>query len=245
MFSSSEALSRVTHELRTPLNAILGFGELLALDQLNASQRDSVEQIIAGGRHLLALVEDLLDLSTLAAGKAELSARPVEVRAEIAQAIALCRPLSAERSLPVSVETPAEPLFTLADPQRLKQVLLNLISNAIKFNRDGGSLTVRAAPDGEDRVRIEVIDAGVGMTEDQIARLFKPFERLDAARRGVEGNGLGLAVSKALVEAMGGSIEVASSPGVGSAFTVRLPRRRRVTRRPTARERTLLLAPAV
>jgi signal transduction histidine kinase len=245
MFSNSEALSRVTHELRTPLNAILGFGELLALDQLSETQRHSVEQILAGGRHLLALVEDLLDLSSLSAGNLELSARPVEVGTQITQAIALCRPLAAERSLAVGVETPVEPLVTLADPHRLKQVLLNLISNAIKYNRHGGSVTLRAAPDGKDRVRIDVIDSGIGMTGDQIARLFRPFERLDASRRGVEGNGLGLAVSKALIEAMDGSIQVVSSPGAGSVFTLRLPRRRRVARRPAAPERILLLAPAV
>src|SRR5919109_659591 len=127
MFSSNEALSRVSHELRTPLNAILGFGQLLALDKLNDSQRHSVEQIIAGGRHLLGLLEDLLDLSRAGADKLQMSPGPVEIRQEIEQAVALCGPLAAEKSLFFNVEDRAEPVWAMADRRRLKQVLLNLI----------------------------------------------------------------------------------------------------------------------
>jgi signal transduction histidine kinase len=218
MLSNREALSRASHELRTPLHAILGFGQLLALDSLNESQRDSVEQIIAGGRHLLALIEDLLDLSRVG----ELSTRPVDIGEEIVHAVALCRPLAAERELTVKLDLPEEPLRALADPRRLKQILLNLISNAIKYNRRGGTLTLRAATERQ-AVRIEVIDTGRGMSQAELARLFVPFERLDAARRGIEGNGLGLAVSRTLAEAMGGTIEAASTPAEGSVFSVRLP----------------------
>jgi signal transduction histidine kinase len=223
MFSNSEALSRASHELRTPLTAILGFGELLAGDQLNEAQRHNVEQILAGGRHLLALIEDLLDLSRMGSDKLELSPGAVEVGEAIRQAAALCAPLAAERSLTVTVEAADEPLAVVADRTRLKQVLLNLISNAINYNRPGGAVTVRARPDAEGGARIDVIDTGRGMTQAQLGRLFVPFERLGAARRGVKGNGLGLAVSKALVEAMGGAIEVTSTPLVGSVFTLRLP----------------------
>jgi len=223
VFSSDEALSQVSHEFRNPLNAILAFGQLLALEELSESQRHSVEQILAGGRHLLALVEDLLDLSRAAGGNLELCSRPVEARHEVAQAAMLCGPLAAEKSLRLSVETGDEPVWALADQRRLKQVLLNLISNAINYNRAGGSITLRVSRDGDERVRIDVTDTGVGMTADQLKRLFTPFERLGAALRGVEGNGLGLVVCKALVEAMGGSIEVVSSPGTGSVFSVRLP----------------------
>ncbi len=222
MFSNSEALSRASHELRTPLNAILGFGQLLALDQLNESQRHSVEQILAGGRHLLALIEDLLDLSRAGGDRLELSPDAVEVGDEIRQAVALCTPLAAERALRVSAEV-SEELATLADRIRLKQVLLNLISNAIKYNRPGGTVVVQARSGDEDTICIDVIDTGRGMTRAELDRLFVPFERLGAARRGIEGNGLGLAVSKALAEAMGGAIEVASTPLVGSVFTLRLP----------------------
>jgi signal transduction histidine kinase len=223
MFSSREALSQVSHELRTPLNAILGFGQLLAVDELNESQRHSVEQILAGGRHLLALIEDLADLSRAGAANLELSTGPVDVADELAQCAALCGPLAAEKALAVNVEAGETAVWAMADRRRLKQVLLNLISNAIKYNRPGGSITLRASSDSEDGVRIDVIDAGMGMTQAQVARLFVPFERLDAGLHGIEGNGLGLAVSKALTEAMGGRIEVASIPGHGSTFSLRLP----------------------
>lgn len=218
MLSDREALTRASHELRTPLQAILGFGQLLALDPLNESQRHSVEQIIAGGRHLLTLIEDLLDLSRVG----ELALGPVELREEIAHAVALCRPLATERSLTVILDLPEEPLDAQADPRRLKQILLNLISNAIKYNRPGGTLTVRASTDSHD-VRIEVIDTGRGLSQAELGRLFVPFERLDAARRGIEGNGLGLAVSRTLAQAMGGTLEAASTPGEGSVFSLRLP----------------------
>jgi len=220
MFSNSEALSRASHELRTPLNAILGFGQLLQLDELNESQRHSVEQIMAGGRHLLALIEDLLDLSRLDASGLDLE--PVDVGAQVAEAVSLCAPLAAEASLTLMVDAGDEPQWALADPRRLKQVLLNLISNAIKYNRPGGSITVRAGADGHDGVRVDVIDSGVGMSHSQLTRLFHPFERLDAPARGIDGNGLGLTVSKALVEAMHGAIDVSSTPGTGSVFSVRL-----------------------
>jgi signal transduction histidine kinase len=232
MFASNEALSRVSHEFRTPLNAILGFGELLALDRLSESQRDSVEQIIAGGRHLLALVEDLLDVSRVGAGNLDLDLAPVEIDAEIAKTVALIGPLAAEKSVTVDVEPGAAPIYAHADRRRLKQVLLNLLSNAIKYNRAGGSITLGLATDGADAIRIDVRDTGAGMTEAQLRRLFVPFERLDAPSRGIEGNGLGLTLTKALAEAMGGSIEVASRPGAGSVFTVRLPVATAVDRAP-------------
>jgi signal transduction histidine kinase len=220
MLSNREALSRASHELRTPLQTILGFSQLLALDSLNDSQRHSVEQIIAGGRHLLGLIEDLLDLSRVG----ELSIGPVDVGAEITHAVELCRPLAAERSLTVNLELPEQPLLALADRRRLTQILLNLISNGIKYNRPGGSLTLRAAPDPdlEATLRIDVIDTGLGLSAPEIDRLFVPFERLDAGRRGIDGNGLGLAVSRTLAEAMDGTVEVASEPGGGSVFTLRL-----------------------
>jgi len=221
VFSSNEALSRVSHEFRNPLNAILAFGQLLALEELSDSQRHSVEQILAGGRHLLGLVEDMLDLSRAAGGNLELSKAAIDAQEEVARAANLCGPLAAEKSLVLIVDAIQDTAWVLADPRRLKQVLLNLISNAINYNRPGGAITLRVVPDGDEHVRIEVRDTGIGMTADQLTRLFKPFDRLGV--RGVEGNGLGLVVCKALVEAMGGSIEVVSSPGVGSVFAVRLP----------------------
>jgi signal transduction histidine kinase len=236
MFSSTEALSRASHELRTPLNAVLGFAQLLALDELSDSQRHSVEQILAGGRHLLELVEELLDLSRLGADALEVSSSRLEIGDEIAQAVALCRPLAADKSLSLGVEAGPEPVWALADRRRLGQILLNLISNAINYNRPGGSVTLRIGADREDSVRVEVSDTGIGMTQAQLARLFVPFERLDAPRHGIEGNGLGLALSRALADAMGGTIEVVSTPGSGSTFTLVLP--------PAAPARTGRPAPA-
>ena len=221
MFANSQALSRASHELRTPLNAILGFGQLLALDELDESQRHNVDQIMAGGRHLLALIEDLLDVSRLDAAGLELG--PVDTAAQIDGAVALCQPLAAGESLTLTVDAGDEPLWALADARRLKQVLLNLISNAIKYNRPGGSITIRARPDGADGVRIDVIDSGVGMSYQQLTRLFQPFERLDAPVRGIEGNGLGLAVSRSLVEAMNGTIDVASNPGAARSSACGCP----------------------
>jgi signal transduction histidine kinase len=220
VFSTNEALSQVSHEFRNPLNAILAFGQLLALEELSESQRHSVEQILAGGRHLLALAEDLLDISRAAGGNLTLCEELVDASDELAQAANLCSPLAAEKSLTVSVEADDE-IWILTDQRRLKQVFLNLISNAINYNRPGGSITLRARREGDVHMRIEVLDTGIGMTADQLARLFTPFERLGV--RGVAGNGLGLVVSRALVEAMGGSLEVSSTPSAGSAFSMRLP----------------------
>jgi signal transduction histidine kinase len=219
MFSNGEALSRASHELRTPLNAIMGFGQLLALDELTDSQRHSVEQILVGASHLLALIDDLRDLSHVG----DLSVEPTDVGEAIRQAVALAAPLAAERSLTVTVETPEEPLLILADRRRLMQILLNLISNAVKYNRPAGTITVRAGAGLDDDGWIEVIDTGRGMPYVDLDRVFVPFERLSAARRGIEGSGLGLAVSRALAEAMDGCLDVASTLGAGSVFTLRLP----------------------
>lgn len=222
MFTDREMVARASHELRTPLNAILGFGQLLELDQLSDDQRRSVDQILAGGRHLLALIEDLLDLTRIQAGNAELELEPVDLGAAVADAVALCGPLAAERSLTVNVDPGQESLWALADGHRLKQVLLNLLSNGIKYNRIRGSLALRVRRDGRGEVRLDVVDTGVGMTAEQLARLFQPFERLGAHRSGIHGSGLGLAVSKALIESMGGTIDVYSVPGNGSTFSLRL-----------------------
>ena len=241
MFSNGHALSRAGHELRTPLNAIVGFGQLLALDELNDSQRHSVDQIMAGGRHLLALIEDPLDVSRLESEGLEL--QPVEITAAIGEAVSLCEPLAAEASLTVTVDAGDEPLWAMADPCRLKQVLLNLLSNAIKYNRPGGWVPLRARQDGAG-ARLDVVDSGIGMTYRQLTRLFAPFERLDAPSRGIEGNGLGLAVSKTLVDARDGRIDVASTPGTGSVFSVLLLAAVSVEAVPVARTRAPALGHA-
>jgi signal transduction histidine kinase len=219
-----ELLARVGHELRTPLNAILGFAQLLEREQLTASQQEGLEQIVLGGRHLLEVIDELMNPEQPDTARRGLSLEPVEIKAQIAAVVSLCGPLAADKSLTVAVDSSQEPLWARADVHGLRRALLNLVSNAIKYNRPRGSVVIVARTDGPEKIRLEVTDTGIGMTEEQLGRLFQPFERLDANHRGIEGTGLGLVLSKALVEEMEGSIEVSSTPRSGSTFTVRLRR---------------------
>lgn len=220
--AKSDFLSRMSHELRTPLNAILGFGQIMAADP-SLTDRESVEEILGAGQHLLEMINDILDLSRIEAGRVALSIEPVSLATGLRDSCEMLRRAAekAEVSLPVSFPDEAQ-VFLLADARRLKQVLLNLISNAIKYNRPGGTVEIGFTTSG-DRLRLEVRDTGVGMDSAQLAALFSPFERGKAERSGIEGTGLGLALSKRLVEAMGGLLGVASELGHGSTFWFELP----------------------
>ncbi len=224
--AKSEFLSRVSHELRTPLNAILGFGQLLSLDPLAPMQASSVDQILRSGRHLLDLINEVLEIARIGAGDTEMVPERVEAVAALAEAAAFTRPLADQRSVGfVAGGVPADgALAVTADRARLKQVLLNLFSNAVKYNRDGGEVryAVEARPDGQT-VRLSVIDTGPGLESDEVAKLFTPFQRLGASSRGIAGTGIGLTIAKGLVEAMGGTLGVSSTPGRGSTFFVDLP----------------------
>ena len=221
--AKSEFLSRMSHELRTPLNAILGFGQLLEMDAPSGRQGESVTHILRAGRHLLGLINEVLDISRIEAGRLQLSLEPVPVRETVGQAMQLVQPSADSLGITLAAEPIDEGLHVLADRQRLQQVLLNLLANAVKYNRPHG--TVRVACDaGDERMRIAVSDAGPGIAADKLARLFVPFDRLGAEATGVEGTGLGLALSKALVDAMRGTLEVESAVGTGSTFAVTLPR---------------------
>ncbi|MGH7481213.1 MAG: ATP-binding protein [Longimicrobiales bacterium] len=220
--AKSDFLSRMSHELRTPLNAILGFGQLLELDTLEGEQAESVDQILKAGRHLLDLINEVLDIARIEAGRLSLSLEPTPVAEVISEAIDLIRPLAAPRAIRLEWEPAGEEIHVVSDRQRLKQVLLNLLSNAVKYNHDEGRVRVGVDRDGEMYV-MTVQDTGTGIAPERLGQLFTPFERLDADRTGIEGTGLGLALSKRLVEAMGGQLTVASTPGAGSAFSVRLP----------------------
>jgi len=220
--AKSEFLSRMSHELRTPLNAILGFGQLLEMDALAGRQGESVEHIMRAGRHLLGLINEVLDISRIEAGRLQLSLEPVPVRETLGQALQLVTPMAASLSIAVRLDTIDERLHVLADRQRLQQVLLNLLSNAIKYNRPRGTVTVACERVAEGRVRIAVTDTGEGIAADKLERLFVPFDRLGAEATSVEGTGLGLALSKPLVEAMRGTLRVQSVPGTGSTFAVEL-----------------------
>jgi signal transduction histidine kinase/ActR/RegA family two-component response regulator len=222
----NEFLSRVSHELRTPLNAVLGFGELLGLEDsgLSPEHRDWVSMILMGGRHLLQLLDDVLDISRIAGGELSMLVEEVEVPELLTSVVELIRPQSAAQHIEVRAGAlPPVGTKVLADQQRLRQVMLNLLSNAVKYNHPAGKVSVGAEILPQDRLRISVTDTGRGMSAESLAKLFTPFERLDAARAGIEGTGLGLTLSRSLVEGMGGSIGVHSSHGHGSTFWIELP----------------------
>jgi signal transduction histidine kinase len=220
--AKNEFLSRTSHELRTPLNAILGFGQLLEMDELPEHQQASVEDILSAGRHLLKLIDEVLDISRIEAGRLALSMEPVMVGDVADRAMSVMRPLAEERGISLNVEMGAtRPLHVIADRQRLHQVLLNLISNAVKYNSPRGSVTLVCVHAG-DRVHFEVVDTGPGIPEDKLERLFSPFDRLGAEESQVEGTGLGLTLSKSLCEVMNGSLQVKSVEGTGSRFWVDL-----------------------
>ena len=219
--AKNEFLSRMSHELRTPLNAVIGFGQLLALDEMEPGQDEAVEQIVKAGRHLLQLINEVLDISQIESGSVALSLEPVHVGSVLADALSLIRPLADEAHVTL-VQHGSEriDLHALADQQRLKQVLINLLSNAVKYNRRGGEVHVRCSEHPDGQIEISVADTGRGMMQAQLARLFEPFDRLGAEATGIEGTGLGLSLSRGLVHAMGGTIQAASEPGVGSTLRV-------------------------
>jgi PAS domain S-box-containing protein len=225
--AKSEFLSRMSHELRTPLNAVLGFGQLLQsdeIDPLSTAQHARVQELLRGGRHLLRLINDVLDLARIEAGTLQLSLSAVEVADVVGDSLRLVQPMAAERGITLHVAAaPADAHAVQADATRLKQVLLNLLSNAIKYSHEGGQVHINWHRNARDRrVCIEVTDNGPGLNMAQQSLLFQAFERLDAERSSVEGAGIGLALSKWLVDLMHGEIGVTSAPGQGCTFWLQL-----------------------
>ncbi len=223
--AKSNFLSHMSHELRTPMNAVLGFAQLLEADlsgSLQAPQATYVQHILKAGRHLLHLINELLDLGRIESGKFPINLAPVDVGEIIADCLALVQPGAVESRIRLEYVGSHAKALVMADRSRLRQVLLNLISNAIKFNRAEGSVRIVVEPEGT-AVRISVQDTGRGLSLAQQQRLFKVFERLDADQAEIGGTGIGLALSKQLVELMDGDIGVSSNVGVGSVFWVRLP----------------------
>ncbi|MFN0183230.1 MAG: ATP-binding protein [Aquabacterium sp.] len=224
--AKSHFLSQMSHELRTPLNAILGFAQLLELRPGGGRpvDRDAcVREILRGGRHLLSLINDLLDLAGIESGRMSVASGPLLLRPVVDETMALMQPLADSRSVRLlSATGDALGRLVRADPVRLRQVLLNLLGNAVKYNRAGGEVQVLAQVEGA-QLRLVVRDTGPGLTEQQQARLFQPFERLDAGASGTEGHGIGLALSRLLVQAMDGDMGVDSTPGQGSRFWLQLP----------------------
>ena len=222
--AKSEFLSRMSHELRTPLNAILGFGQLLDLENLPPSQSSSVEQILKGGRHLLDLINEVLDIARIEAGNMEFNLEAVDAHEALTAAADFVRPLARQHGVEI-VEHPRRglPFMVRADRGRLDQVLFNLLSNGVKYNAKGGRLRLRCRRPDARTVRIIVADDGPGLGPEDITRLFTPFQRLNAPERGIAGTGIGLTISRSLVEAMGGKINVVSRRGKGSIFYLDLP----------------------
>jgi CheY-like chemotaxis protein/anti-sigma regulatory factor (Ser/Thr protein kinase) len=212
----------MSHELRTPLNAVLGFTQLLQLEaqqSANATQLARLEHIRDAGDHLLSLINDILDLSGLESGEIRVSLQPVDLGELVRQSLPLVDSLAAQHG--VELATGSVDGIASADPTRLRQVLINLLSNAIKYNRPGGSVVVEAGAAGGEAT-LTVRDTGRGLDAEQLARLFEPFNRFGVEHEGIEGTGIGLTIVKALVDGMGGRIEVDSQPGEGTVFRVAL-----------------------
>ena len=226
--AKSEFLSRMSHELRTPLNAILGFGQLLhdeRIGPLSVEQKEYLGDIVTSGRHLLSLVNDVLDLAKIEAGKVEFHAVPLDPATIVAEVSDMARSLAAQKRITLASEIDPALTEVIVDPTRLKQVLMNYVSNAVKFTPDGGHVTIRLSVETADAFRIAVEDTGIGISEEDIGRLFVEFAQLDAGvGQKVAGTGLGLALTRRIVESQGGRVGVDSKVGRGSVFYAVLPR---------------------
>lgn len=221
--AKSEFLSSMSHELRTPMNAILGFAQLLEFegDELNKTQQSNVNEILVAGKHLLGLINDVLDLTKIESGNMDVSLEEVHFVDVFQQCVNLISSDARERNIKLIDNVSIKEYTVKADALRLKQVLINILSNAVKYNRDHGSITIDASRTDKQRLRIRVIDTGEGLTEEEIEKIFIPFERLNKVGQ-VDGVGIGLVITKQLLELMGGTIGVESTLGEGCTFWVEL-----------------------
>ncbi|HUC38365.1 MAG TPA: PAS domain-containing sensor histidine kinase [Acidimicrobiales bacterium] len=219
--AKSDFLSRMSHELRTPLNSVLGFAQLLEMDELAGAHADAVDHILAAGRHLLDLIDEVLDIARIESGHLRLTMLAVPIAEIVREAVDLTRALAGRTGVSMHVGI-GEGFAVRADPQRLRQVLLNLLSNAVKYNHPGGRVDVTCEPAGPGRLRVSVADTGRGVRPEDVERVFEPFDRLGAEQSGPEGTGVGLSLSRQLVEHMGGKLGFTSVHKVGSTFFVEL-----------------------
>ncbi|TJY61018.1 response regulator [Sinimarinibacterium sp. CAU 1509] len=220
--AKSDFLSNMSHELRSPLNAILGFAQLMESGStpLTADQKESTSHILQAGWYLLDLINEILDLALIESGKMLLSPEPTALDEILLDCQTMIEPEARSHGITMNFCREDKPCYILADRTRVKQVLINLLSNAIKYNSAGGSVTVSCALEGAERVRLSVADTGLGLSPEQLAQLFQPFNRLGQELNGEEGTGIGLVMTRRLVELMGGVIGVESTVGKGSVFWV-------------------------
>jgi signal transduction histidine kinase len=239
----SEFLANMSHELRTPLNAVIGFAEVLIdgkAGPTNTVQQEYLNDILTGGRHLLQLINDVLDLAKIEAGKMELAPETFSVKEVIDEICAVMRPIALKRNTTIIVETSAQADIVTLDQLKIKQVLYNLLSNAVKFSHDNGEVKIVVGLDSQQRLQFQVKDCGIGIKEEDLPRMFREFEQLDSGTgRRFPGTGLGLALTKKIIELHQGSISVRSELGKGSTFIVTIPRQ--VARsEESSRDRSLL-----
>ena len=243
----SEFLSRMSHELRTPLNSILGFTQLLEMEEHDARQEESIRHISRAGQNLLALINEVLDISRLDAGRMQFQMEALDLSEFLHETTTLTLPLATRNKVTVRLaEMPPETPFVSTDRERIKQVLLNLLSNAVKFNREGGSVTIAAARAEQGFWRVSVTDTGMGIPKEKLDRLFVPFERLGTKEGGTEGGtGLGLALCQRLVKALNGRLGAASTVGLGSTFWIDLPtiEMPAIASTPSVTEKPIVIAP--
>jgi len=224
--AKTEFLSRMSHELRTPLNAVLGFAQLMEIDRAEPpapGQRRRLKLIRDAGEHLLQMIGDMLDLTRIEVGGMAIVREPVELQELAAQALEMVRASADQAQLSLSLDEGDADLVVHADRTRLLQVLLNLLSNAVKYSRPGGSIELSVSRGADSRARVDVSDTGIGIAASELPRIFEPFQRGGQAHGSVEGAGIGLAVTQALVLLMDGTVHVASTPGQGTTFSVSLP----------------------
>ncbi|MDP1901640.1 MAG: CHASE domain-containing protein [Rubrivivax sp.] len=224
--AKSEFVSRMSHELRTPLNAMIGFTQLLGMDRepgLSPQQQEWTQHILRAGWHLLEMINETLDLARIESGAVKLTLVPVDFAPLAAACRSMVAPGAAQRGIRIDEVIAPGLGAVLGDTTRLKQVLTNLLSNAVKYNHEGGVVTLTARRLDDGHIEVAVADTGMGMTPEQLASLFQPYNRLGRESTGIEGSGIGLVISRRLTELMGGTIVVSSEAGVGSIFTLRLP----------------------
>lgn len=224
--AKSDFLSSMSHELRTPLNAILGFAQLIdsGTPLPTPSQKRSIDHILQGGWYLLELINEILDLALIESGKLSLSLEPVPLAEVMHECEAMIEPQAKKHGVTIIFPATALPHCVLADRTRIKQVIINLLSNAVKYNKVGGKVIVKCTEPSQDIIRIAIEDTGEGLSAEKIAQLFQPFNRLGQESREVEGTGIGLVMTKRLIELMGGEIDLESTVGKGSVFWVDIKR---------------------